>query len=103
LKDVITAYPSPPALRQSLLDHLYSLLQVTLPDDPLAIKLLATRGLAPDLDIEAFVDALKTANEKLVAAVSARGAGVADVYAAFVVEWCGRDDLDDHLVRLVYC
>ena len=51
----------------------------------------------PILQSEAFVDALRAANEEL--AEKAKGnAGVARAYAAFVEDWCGRE-IDDNLVR----
>lgn len=51
----------------------------------------------PSLQSEAFVDALRAANEELSS--KAKGnAGVARAYAAFVEEWCGRE-IEGNLVR----
>ena len=101
LHELISTYPSPPALRESLLDHLHDHLRETLPSVPAAIKLSATRHLTSDLVGETLVDALKSANEQLIAAVrNAAGSvdsGVANVYAQFVGEWCGKE-VDDSLV-----
>ncbi|RPD63879.1 hypothetical protein L227DRAFT_572320 [Lentinus tigrinus ALCF2SS1-6] len=100
LHELISAYPSPPSLRESLLDHLHALLHKTLPSHPAAIKLSATRHLNAGLVGEPLVDALKDANERLLAYIrSTEGEvkpGVADVYAEFVEEWCGKG-VDDTL------
>ncbi|KAI0690201.1 U3 small nucleolar RNA-associated protein 6-domain-containing protein [Cerioporus squamosus] len=100
LHELISAYPSPPSLRESLLDHLHALLHQTLPSDPAAIKLSATRHLKADLVGEPLVDALKDANEQLLAYIRSTGGPVsppvAAVYADFVEEWCGKD-VDDTL------
>ncbi|VDC03631.1 unnamed protein product [Peniophora sp. CBMAI 1063] len=54
----------------------------------------------PNLQSEAFVDALRAANEEL--ASKAKGnAGVARAYAAFVEEWCGREIEDNLKLYLV--
>ncbi|TFK94570.1 hypothetical protein K466DRAFT_579822 [Polyporus arcularius HHB13444] len=100
LHELISAYPSPPSLRESLLDHLHALLHKTLPSHPAAIKLSATRHLKADLVGEPLVDALKDANEQLLAYIRSTGGPVspevAAVYAEFVEEWCGKD-VDDTL------
>jgi hypothetical protein len=88
----------------------------SLSSDPEAIKLYATRFLVdtPSDKDEDFIHSLKTANEELVAATRASwdphrknkhlaastdADGVARAYAAFVEEWCSKDELDDNLVR----
>ncbi|KAI0356208.1 hypothetical protein OH77DRAFT_1423811 [Trametes cingulata] len=100
LHELIAAYPSPPSLRESLLDHLHALLRDTLPSLPAAIKLAATRHLSPDISGEPLVDALKNANDVLLEAVRTSSAeareGVASVYAEFIEEWCGKG-VDDSL------
>ncbi|KAI9067095.1 hypothetical protein FKP32DRAFT_1564309 [Trametes sanguinea] len=100
LHELISGYPSPPSLKEAILDHLHALLRETLPSDPAAIKLSATRRLTPDLSGEALVDALKSANDVLSEAVRTSDGearrGVAVVYAEFVEEWCGKD-VDDSL------
>ena len=102
LHEMISAYPSPPSLREPLLDHLHAHLLETLPSLPAAIKLHATRYLTPDLSGEALVDALRTANDVLSESVRMCPAetreGVATVYAEFIEEWCGKKDVDDNLV-----
>ena len=102
LHEMISAYPSPPSLREPLLDYLHAHLLETLPSLPAAIKLRATRYLTPDLSGEALVDALRTANDVLSEAVRTSPAetreGVASVYAEFIEEWCGKKDVDDNLV-----
>ncbi|KAH9892817.1 U3 small nucleolar RNA-associated protein 6-domain-containing protein [Cubamyces lactineus] len=101
LHEMISAYPSPPSLREPLLDHLHAHLLETLPSLPAAIKLHATRYLTPDLSGEALVDALRTANDVLSESVRTCPAetreGVATVYAEFIEEWCGKKDVDDNL------
>ncbi|TBU29581.1 U3 small nucleolar RNA-associated protein 6-domain-containing protein [Dichomitus squalens] len=100
LHELISTYPSPPTLRESLLDHLHGHLRETLPSLPAAIKLSATRNLTPDMVGEPLVDALKSANEQLIAAVrtaaNSSDPGVANVYSEFVEEWCGQE-VDDSL------
>ncbi|KAI0373390.1 hypothetical protein BV20DRAFT_962522 [Pilatotrama ljubarskyi] len=100
LHELIAAYPSPPSLRESLLDHLHALLRDTLPSLPAAIKLTATRRLIPDISSEGLVDALKSANDILSEAVRTSSAearqGIASVYAEFIEEWCGKS-VDDSL------
>ncbi|TBU43639.1 hypothetical protein BD309DRAFT_960198 [Dichomitus squalens] len=100
LHELISTYPSPPTLRESLLDHLHDHLRETLPSLPAAIKLSATRNLTPDMVGEPLVDALKSANEQLIAAVrtaaNSSDPGVAKVYSEFVEEWCGQE-IDDSL------
>ncbi|KAH8108052.1 U3 small nucleolar RNA-associated protein 6-domain-containing protein [Cristinia sonorae] len=107
LSDLLTSYPSPEALKTSLLDYLHQLLQETLPGDPRAIRLTATRFLPPTVDIESaeFVDALRNANEKLMSGVrdawsntsgsdteqERRRHDMAGVYAQFVREWCQKN------------
>lgn len=100
LQDLLATYPCPPSLRDTLLDHLFTLLHETLPDDPAAIRLFATRHLLPDLTGEALVDALRNANEQLASAVRNQNAGnerLASLYTGFVQAWCQKT-IDDSLV-----
>ncbi|GBE81415.1 predicted protein [Sparassis crispa] len=99
LHDLLVIYPCPPELRDALLEHLFVLLRSTLPTDPAAIKLSATRYLTPGLKGEALIDALKGANEQLVKAVrdnSTSSSSLAAAYVTFVKEWCEKD-VDDTL------
>jgi U3 small nucleolar RNA-associated protein 6 len=98
LQTLITTYPLPEPLRETLLEYLYGLLEETLPDDPRAVKLFATRKLSTELEGEALVDALKSANEELLRTISRDG--VDQVYAEFVEEWI-RADLDENLVGIL--
>ncbi|KAI0645423.1 U3 small nucleolar RNA-associated protein 6-domain-containing protein [Trametes meyenii] len=101
LHELLSAYPCPPSLRDSLLDHLHALLRDTLPSSPAAIKLAATRRLTAELSGEPLVDALKDANNVLSDAVRTSSGeareGVANVYTEFAEEWCAKDDVDDSL------
>ncbi|KAH9920077.1 uncharacterized protein B0H18DRAFT_957255 [Fomitopsis serialis] len=99
LQDLLATYPCPASLRDTLLDHLFTLLHETLPADPAAIRLFATRRLLPDLEGEALVDTLKDANERLSSAVRDQNAAderLASAYASFVRDWCQKD-IDDSL------
>ncbi|KAG6844416.1 hypothetical protein H0H87_007071 [Tephrocybe sp. NHM501043] len=90
LQTLLTEYPLLPSLRKTLLEHLYTLSSQVLPNDAGAIKLRASRFLAPDLQGEALVDGLRQANEELQQAMAgAASEEVFQVYAAFVEEWCG--------------
>lgn len=105
LHTLISSYPCPVPLRESLLDHLHTLLQQTLPHDPQAIKLTATRRLTPALSGPELVDALKAANEKLSSAIKSASddsqkEGLGKVYGEFIDEWCAKD-IDDSLVSLL--
>ena len=77
--------------------------------------LRATRALVlaspEELAGGALVDALRRANEEMLAALDADANADADAavrctrdelagaYAQFVEEWCGKEDVDAHLVR----
>jgi len=51
-----------------------------------------TRFLTPELKGEAFIEALKHANEELLGVVSRQNnEGVFAIYAEFVEEWCRSD------------
>ncbi|EIW63031.1 snoRNA-binding rRNA-processing protein UTP6 [Trametes versicolor FP-101664 SS1] len=109
LHGLISTYPSPLSLRESLLDHLHALLRDTLPALPAAIKLAATRHLSDDLTGGHLVDALKNANDVLSEAVRTSTGeareGVACVYAEFIGEWCGKavgDSLKAYLVTSLH-
>jgi U3 small nucleolar RNA-associated protein 6 len=114
LQTVIAGYPAPEALRSSLLDHLHIRLAEALPRDAAALTLRATRTLvlasAGESAGGALVDALRRANEEMLAAIDAEGEvaerctpaladELAGAYAQFVEEWCGKEDVDEHLVR----
>lgn len=112
LDELIRNYPCEPHLRETLLDELYHLLHQTIPDEPEAIKMLATRHLR-ELTLDKasvgsdpnqsesvrLVDALRYANERLVNAVGnppndkAR-AKISALYVDFVEEWCRLPTLD---------
>lgn len=114
LEVLIRSYPCQEGLRTALLDHLYSDLKDTLPGDPQAMKMLATRKLreltsqennddSDPTEGEDFVDALQCANESLSTAVgteSTNNSGMADVYIEFIEEWCRLPTLDPSLVSL---
>ena len=89
-----------------LLDHLHNLLRETLPTDPVAMRLTATRALTSGLTGAALVDALKDANERLTKAVERaceetvnEADGIGAAYADFLREWVQMPSLDDTLVR----
>ncbi|KAK7692964.1 hypothetical protein QCA50_004605 [Cerrena zonata] len=110
LHDVVSTYPSPQSLRSSLLDHLHTLLQTTLPHNAQAIKLTATRFLTADIEGAQLIDQLKKANEMLsntIRDVISSGRtqtrdereqlhSFAEVYAEFIDKWC-RTELDPTL------
>lgn len=99
----------PESLRDSLLDHLHVRLAEALPRHAAAVVLRATRALAlrsaEELAGDALVDALRRANEEMLAALDADGTKrcppdeLAGAYAQFVEEWCRKEDVDAHLVR----
>jgi U3 small nucleolar RNA-associated protein 6 len=76
-------------------------LRTALPDEPLALKLSATRALSSEVDGEDLVDVLKNANERFLSAVrqyhGKNKEGFFRAYAEFVEEWC-RLGIDDNLV-----
>ena len=120
LEALIRSYPCQLRLRITLLDHVYSLLQDALPDDPRAIEMHATRRLrdlsvpkedgkdiAEDdphfVDGEKLIDALQSANERLTIAVKASAhPKVSEIYADFVSEWCRSPTLEPNLVRQIF-
>ena len=106
-------YPCPQELRRSLLDHLHNRLESTpsIRIDPLAAKLHATRFLTPDLNGAELVDALKQANEDLIAAVKlslttaspkslTKADELGNVYVTFVEDWVSKD-IDANLVSRI--
>lgn len=104
LQTLITTYPSPPSLRESLVSYLLDVLRVTLPDEPLAIRLFATRSLwrNPELEGVDLIDALKDANECFLSEIrdgGKHGEEILSVYADWVEEWC-QAPIDDNLVRI---
>jgi len=108
LQTLIAGYPAPEALRSSLLDHLHARLTEALPRDATALKLRVTRSLVlaspEELAGGALVDALRRANEEMLATLDADAAErgtrdeLAEAYAQFVEEWCEKGDVDAHLV-----
>jgi U3 small nucleolar RNA-associated protein 6 len=102
LRDLISGYPSPEELKQDLLVYLYQLLHTTLPTDPKAAKMYASRALNASPEAEAFVDALRAANEEMLSIVQGADAtarpGLDQAYAEFVEEWSNKAP-DDSLVR----
>lgn len=109
LHNLISTYPCPPSLQASLLDHLHAILRLTLPNDPQAIKLTATRFLNRSSEPQGpeFVDRLKDANDVLLQSIKGfegrnqEREGLGKVYAEFVDEWC-RKNIDVNLVRLIF-
>ena len=109
LQTLIATYPVPESLRDSLLDHLHARLAEALPRHAAAVVLRATRALAlrsvEELAGDALVDALRRANEEMLAALDTDGTErcppdeLAGAYAQFVEEWCRKEDVDAHLVR----
>jgi U3 small nucleolar RNA-associated protein 6 len=107
LQTIIAEYPAPESLRNSLLDHLHARLAEALPRHAAAVALRATRTLAlasaEELAGGALVDALRRANEEMLAALEADSPDeLAGAYVQFVEEWCGKEDVDAHLVRTDY-
>ncbi|KAI0073382.1 hypothetical protein K474DRAFT_1721714 [Panus rudis PR-1116 ss-1] len=104
LNSLLITFPSPQALRSTLLDYLYTVFQDALPHDPQVVKLSSTRHLTPGLSGPELVDKLKEANEKLAGAVRAavdspsrdkeNAEELAEVYSQFVDDWCRKEDLD---------
>ena len=106
IHSVLSSYPFPLALRQSLLNHLYTTLNETLLSPTssaystslktkhvqkslaLASKLYVRRLLPVNPDGEALVDALSQANEELSNAVRSQNTDdIASIYSQFVYEW----------------
>ncbi|KAI0829637.1 U3 small nucleolar RNA-associated protein 6-domain-containing protein [Trametes gibbosa] len=100
IQELISRYPSPLSLRETLLDHLHALLRNTLPSLPAAIKLAATRAFTADLPGVQLVDASRNANNVLSEAVRTSSAeareGMARVYVEFIDELI-RKTADDSL------
>ena len=73
------------------------------------MALRATRALAltsaGELAGGALVDALRRANEEMLAALDSDGTErcppdeLAGAYTQFIEEWCRKEDVDAHLVR----
>ena len=119
IHSVLSSYPCPLALRQSLLNHLYTTLNETLLSPTslpystnlktkhgqkslaLASQLYVTRLLPVNLEEEALVDALSQANEELSNAVRSQNTDdIASVYSQFVYEWYEKA-VDENLVRSI--
>lgn len=97
LNELLTQYPIPSDLRDSLIRHLDTVLKATLPNDPRAVKILCTRCLRPDMRGEELVDGIKQANETLMASADSKNEPVFAAYAEFVKEW-SRALIDEDLV-----
>ncbi|EPQ57473.1 hypothetical protein GLOTRDRAFT_38919 [Gloeophyllum trabeum ATCC 11539] len=99
LHTALTTYPSPPSLRASLLEHLYTLLRQTLPAEPGAVHLLSQRFFYEQGEgSHDLVEALRNANEEMMRGKGeSRRQGMEREYAEFVASWCNKPDLDDHL------
>ena len=101
LQTLIAGYPTSETLRRSLLDHLHVRLADALPEDAASVVLRATRALAVEEDKLSgvgLVEALRCANEEMLAALEPPSEEMAKAYAQFVEEWFGKEDLDAHLV-----
>ena len=93
---LLNTYPT--SLRATLLNHLHEVLILTLPSDPAALKLYATRFLPEEAnESETFIDQLRAANEALLEKARTHRGAVSGVYAEFVEEWCHKD-IDCNLV-----
>ncbi|KAJ3984445.1 U3 small nucleolar RNA-associated protein 6-domain-containing protein [Lentinula detonsa] len=118
LNQLITAYPSTPTLRESLISHLDGLLRSTLPQHPRAIKILYTRLLTSSSDSasqassssnpnvetlrgRALIEGVRRANELLISIMSdTQEESVCQVYAQFALDWSQQDSVinpDDNL------
>ncbi len=95
--EVLTQYPVPSDLRESLIQHLDAVLQDTLPDHPRTVKILCTRCLRPEMKGDELVEGIKRANETLLRAADSKNEQVLAVYADFVQEW-SRALIDENLV-----
>lgn len=99
---MISGDPASEPLRTVLMDHLYEVMRVTITADPRAVRVHAIRRLVvANMDDEAFVDLLKSANEEMMRAVT-ENSGVAQEYVGFVQEWCRKNELDGNLVRGIF-
>ena len=104
LQSLIKTYPSPPSLRELLISYLLDVLRLTLPDEPLAIRLFATKSLWRNSEPEGvdLIDALKDANEYFLSKIRDEGKHdeeILTVYADWITEWC-QAPIDDNLVRI---
>lgn len=92
-----------------MLDHLHVRLAEVLPRHAAAVALRVTRALAltsaGELAGSALVDALRRANEEMLAPFDTDGTErcapdeLAGAYTKFIEEWCIKEDVDAHLVR----
>jgi len=83
---MLADYPTP--LRESMLEHLHTLLRKTLPNDPTGLKLRARRLLPEDVE---DVEKLGVGNEELLIQAREQGGAVSAAYAEVIQEWCQRD------------
>ena len=97
LREAIYNYPSPESLRMGVLDHLYEELRGTLPMDGNAVVFVASRGLVGGLTGRPFVEALKRANEEIIARVKT-DTTMAEAYGRWIDGWCSSG-IDENLVR----
>ncbi|EFI28182.1 U3 snoRNP protein [Coprinopsis cinerea okayama7 len=98
LETVISEFPSPPTLQESLLEYLYDVLGETLPRDPKSMELRTHRwlGRGSKHGIE-LVDGLRKANEEMLKTIGdSKDEALLESYANFVENWYSRVD-DDSL------
>lgn len=99
LKTVISDYPSPVALQNTLLDTLFDALAKTLPRDPKGMEMRVHRHLKSSPTAVDFVDGLRAANEEMLAIIGENGEEpLLEMYASFVETWCER--VDDHHLKM---
>jgi hypothetical protein len=73
-------------LSRNLVLYLYGLIIPTLPGNPQAYVLFASRHLKPDLTGANFIDALKAANEELLEATQNDTTRMDSAYAGWILE-----------------
>ncbi|KAI3597017.1 u3 small nucleolar rna-associated protein 6 [Moniliophthora roreri] len=102
LHKLISGYPSPTELRESLLSHLDGLLRDILPQHPQAIRLLAKRLLRPGMAGQELIEGVKGANTMMLSfAKDSKKEEILQVYSCFVLEQCHSlidEDLKLYLV-----
>ncbi|KAJ8077009.1 U3 snoRNP protein [Marasmius tenuissimus] len=86
LDELITTYPSPPELRDSLISHLDELLGSSLPDHPRGLQLVCGRVIS-GMAGEQLIDGIKVANTKFLShATSSNKEEMLQAYSHFVWE-----------------
>ncbi|KAL0581821.1 U3 snoRNP protein [Marasmius crinis-equi] len=87
LNELITGYPSPPELRESLILHLDELLCSSLPDHPRGIQLICGRMVSSGMAGEQLINGIKAANAKFLSrASSSKKEETLQAYSHFVWE-----------------